>query len=68
MASPHVAAAAALVAARSIDPVFDVNLNNAWDPQEVQAKLEATATNLGIEGRDNIYGYGLVNAFAAFTL
>ncbi|MBI5913628.1 S8 family serine peptidase [Candidatus Azambacteria bacterium] len=78
MASPHVAAAAAFVLKRATDTAFDeldnscvsefdVNCNGAWDPKEVQAKLEATATDLGTGGQDDIYGYGLVSAYAAFT-
>lgn len=78
MASPHVAVAAALVLKRATDTAFDeldnscvsefdVNCNGAWDPQEVQTKLEATATNLGAAGWDDIYGHGLVSAYAAFA-
>lgn len=77
MAAPHVAAAAAVVLKRETDTTrdadgicvseFDINCNGKWDPKEVQAKLEATAADLGIEGRDDIYGHGLVDAFAAFT-
>lgn len=77
MAAPHVAAAAAVVLKRETDTTrdadgicvseFDINCNGTWDPKEVQAKLEATAADLGIEGRDDIYGHGLVDAFAAFT-
>lgn len=77
MAAPHVAAAVAVVLKRATDTTrdadgiciseFDVNCNEAWDPKEVQAKLEAAAGDLGIEGRDDVYGHGLVDAFAAFT-
>jgi len=78
MASPHVAVAAAFVLKRAPDTAFDeldngcvsefdVNCNGAWDPKEVQAKLEATAINLGAAGHDDVYGYGLVNAYAAFA-
>ncbi len=77
MASPHVAAAVAFVLKRATDTAFDadnicvsefdVNCNGAWDPKEVQAKLEATATDLGTAGQDDVYGYGLVSAYAAFA-
>ncbi|MEK7493861.1 MAG: S8 family peptidase [Patescibacteria group bacterium] len=77
MASPHVASAAAFVLNRATDTTFDglgscvsefdINCNNAWDPKEVQAKLEATASDLGVAGKDDMYGYGLVSAYAAFT-
>ncbi|MDP2946358.1 MAG: S8 family peptidase [bacterium] len=62
MAAPHVAGSAALVLNTPVG-AYDVNpTNGKWDPDEVQTKLQATATNLG----DAIlYGYGLVNAYAA---
>lgn len=75
MASPHVAASAAIVLSRPLVDVLntcintlDLDCNGVLSPQEVQAKLEATARDLGAPDRDNIYGYGLVNALAAFTL
>lgn len=64
MASPHVAGAAALVLNTSVG-AYDVDNDGFWDPSEVQAKLQATAVDLGDEGLDNLYGWGLVNAFAA---
>lgn len=65
MASPHVAAAAALLLNRPIRSEEDANGNGAWDPEEVKARLQATATDLGATGTDSLYGAGLVNAFAA---
>ncbi|MBI4128020.1 MAG: S8 family peptidase [Parcubacteria group bacterium] len=64
MAAPHVTGSAALVL-NTAPGAYDVNSNGAWDPAEVQAKLAATATDLGDPGTDNLYGAGLVNAFAA---
>lgn len=55
MSAPHVAAIAALV--RSLRP--DLNAD------EVLALLASTATDLGDVGRDSVYGYGLVDAYAA---
>ncbi|MBI2570185.1 MAG: S8 family serine peptidase [Candidatus Schekmanbacteria bacterium] len=55
MATPHVAGVAALV--WSYNPV--------WTATQVRAALEATAQDLGTAGRDNSYGYGLVQAKAA---
>ncbi|HEV7921445.1 MAG TPA: S8 family serine peptidase [Thermoanaerobaculia bacterium] len=55
MAAPHVAAVAALV--RALRPDLDAD--------EVVALLAATATDLGDAGRDPVYGYGLVDAYAA---
>ncbi|OGF51752.1 hypothetical protein A3I27_03720 [Candidatus Giovannonibacteria bacterium RIFCSPLOWO2_02_FULL_43_11b] len=62
MASPHVAGVAALIIASGI--VTDTNFNDRMN-DEVRAKLDATATNLGVAGKDTQYGYGLVNAAAA---
>jgi serine protease len=53
MATPHVAAVAAMIMQQGIT-----------DPAAVEAVLERFATDLGTEGRDDIYGYGLVNARA----
>ena len=57
MASPHVAGAAALVVA-----------SGTTDPTAVRDRLAATATDLGAAGRDNAYGYGLVNVAAAVAV
>jgi subtilisin family serine protease len=55
LSAPHVAAIAALVIALRPDLSAD----------EVLALLASTATDLGAAGRDPVYGYGLVNAYAA---
>jgi len=55
MASPHVAGSAALVLFK----------NPGFTPDQVLAALESTATDLGDAGFDNLFGFGLVNAFAA---
>ena len=57
MASPHVAGVAALVLAA----------NPALTPDQVETTLTSTATDLGAAGRDDQFGHGLVNAFAAVT-
>ncbi len=57
MATPHVAGVAALVLAHG----------NATTPQEVRSALEETATDLGAVGRDNTYGFGLVNPVTALS-
>jgi subtilisin family serine protease len=64
MAAPHVAGAAALLLNTPVGS-YDLNANGKWDPDEVQKKLQDTATDLGTGGFDNLYGWGLVNAFAA---
>jgi subtilisin family serine protease len=57
MASPHVAGAAALV----------IQSGKASTPAAVQAQLERTAIDLGVTGRDELYGSGLVNAYNAIS-
>ncbi len=64
MATPHVAGAAALVLNTAVG-TYDTDADGAWDPAEVQTKLQATATDLGTAGFDNLFGWGLVNAFSA---
>jgi serine protease len=58
MASPHVAAIAALIIATR-------RLGENPPPSAVQAHLQATARDLGRPGFDSRYGWGLVNAAAA---
>ena len=65
MASPHVTAAAALLLNRPVRVSEDTDGDGAWDPSEVAAHLQSTATDLGALGTDIFYGAGLVNAFAA---
>jgi subtilisin family serine protease len=55
LSAPHVAAVAALVLA--LRPGLSAN--------DLLALLASTATDLGDAGRDPVYGYGLVNAYAA---
>jgi subtilisin family serine protease len=55
MATPHVAAVAALV----------WSYNTTWTAQRVRNALEKSAQDLGTAGRDNYYGNGLVQAKAA---
>ena len=55
LAAPHVTGAAALV--RAADP--------GLSPAEVRTRLAQTALDLGSAGRDNLYGFGLVQASAA---
>jgi hypothetical protein len=54
MACPHVSGTAALVIASK-------SLSN----DEVRLRLQQTAEDLGTTGKDNLYGYGLVDAFEA---
>ena len=57
MATPHVSGAVALVLAANL----------TYTPQQVRARLESTALDLGSTGKDNYYGYGLVDAYRAVT-
>lgn len=65
MAAPHVAASVALLMNRAIRMEEDADGDGVWDPAEIKARLQATATDLGDAGTDSLYGAGLVNAFAA---
>jgi serine protease len=52
MAAPHVAGAAALIWSH----------NPGWTNTQIREALRATAIDLGASGRDNYYGYGLIQA------
>ncbi|MCM1564476.1 MAG: S8 family serine peptidase [Dehalobacter sp.] len=54
MATPHVAGTAALI-------IADGTTNAAG----VRNQLDGTAIDLGTDGLDTYYGFGLVNAYAA---
>ena len=62
MASPHVAGVAALIIAAGYS---DYNGDGVINNRDVRAILDASATDLGITGRDPQFGYGLVNALLA---
>ncbi len=57
MATPHVVGVAALVIAKG----------NAVTPTAVRAALESSADDLGSAGRDNTFGYGLVDPAGALA-
>ncbi len=61
MSSPHVAGAAALLKSAG---VTDANLNGRVN-DEIRHILTSTAIDLGSGGRDNQYGFGLVDVVAA---
>ncbi len=54
MATPHVSGVAALLVA-----------NGVQEPEEIRSRLSATAVDLGPTGKDDKYGYGLIDAYAA---
>jgi serine protease len=51
MATPHVSGVAAMLMQQGIT-----------DPAAVEAALEHFATDLGAKGRDDVFGYGLIEA------
>jgi len=55
MATPHVSGVAALLLA----------LDSTLTPDQVRNALESTAEDLGASGRDDFYGWGLIDAHAA---
>jgi subtilisin family serine protease len=57
MATPNVAGVAALL----------LSFNSQLTPAQVEQTLKSTALDLGSAGRDDYYGNGLVNAFAAIS-
>ena len=60
MACPHVSSIAALIIATRV-------IGENPTPQAIEARIKATATDLGPPGRDNRYGAGLVNAAQAIN-
>ncbi|TGC09205.1 S8 family serine peptidase [Methanolobus halotolerans] len=66
MAAPHVTGAVSLLLCTDVaGTVYDTDSDGKWDPAEIRSRLHSTATDLGTTGKDDYYGYGLVNAFAA---
>ena len=57
MAAPHVAGVAALIKAT----------NSLLTAAQIRARIEDNAIDLGSEGRDDYYGHGLINAYAAVS-
>ena len=57
MASPHVAAIAALLK----------SYNSALNPDQIEKAIETSAVDLGPAGKDTDYGYGRVDAAAALA-
>src|SRR5665647_2869233 len=65
MATPHVAGTAALIL-NSLEaawkPYGFTNGDGGWTSAEVTNVLIGTADDLGATGKDNLYGYGIVDA------
>jgi serine protease len=52
MASAHVTGVAALIKSTHLN----------WGPDEIKKAMTETALDLGVEGKDDFYGYGLIDA------
>ena len=63
MASPHAAGVAALIESRYGKPGADGDVE--MKPDQVQSKLQATATDIGAQGYDGLFGYGRIDALRA---
>ena len=61
MACAHVSGSIALLLNSNIPPEYDSNTNGKWDPSEVRSILHDTAEDFGQEGKDQQFGYGLIN-------
>jgi len=57
MASPHVAALAALI----------LSVDNSLTPTQIRDVIESTAEDKGTAGRDDEYGFGIIDANAALS-
>jgi len=64
-ASPHVAGVAALILSAGLR---DLNGDHTVNNKDLRLQLQNNTFDLGEPERDDIYGYGLVNAAAATTL
>ncbi len=64
-AAPHVAGAAALCILTNME---DLSGDGFVNHEDVRLMLQLTATDLGEKGKDDVYGYGLVNAGRASGL
>jgi subtilisin family serine protease len=66
MATPHVAGTAALILSSTNEvawqPYGFTNGDGSWTSAEVTKVLIGTADDLGTIGKDNFYGYGIVDA------
>jgi len=65
MASPHAAGVAALIISRygKLDKDGDLGMS----PGQVEALLQATAVDIGIDGYDECFGHGRIDALRAVT-
>lgn len=57
MAAPHVSGLAALI----------LSVDNNLSPSQVRSVIESTAEDKGAAGRDNEFGFGIIDAYAALS-
>lgn len=62
MAAPHVTGVAALIMSTNFQ---DINGDGIKNNSDVRIILQNTARDIGDQGKDNIYGYGIVDASMA---
>ena len=65
MASAHVTGGAAVLL--SVPSKCDINDDGICSPYEMKKRIELTSTDLGLSGKDNIYGSGLINVYATIN-
>jgi subtilisin family serine protease len=69
MASPHAAGVAALIVSRFgkeiIDPETGEVVEIEMSPQRVEDYLQSTVTDIGLQGYDECFGNGRINALKA---
>jgi subtilisin/minor extracellular protease Epr len=66
MSCAHVSGSIALLLNSDAPTDYDTNTNEKWDPAEVRNILHDTADDIGQEGKDQQFGYGLVNINQAY--
>ncbi|WP_455279183.1 S8 family peptidase [[Eubacterium] cellulosolvens] len=66
MSCAHVTGSIALLLNSDVPTNYDNNTNEKWDPAEIRNILRDTADDIGQEGKDQQFGYGLVNINQVF--
>ncbi|HEY5583436.1 MAG TPA: hypothetical protein VIK78_02980 [Ruminiclostridium sp.] len=65
MAAPHVTGDVALLL--STPARVDTNGDGICIPNEVKERVESTTIDLGVPGKYDFYGFGLINVFSAIN-
>jgi len=61
MSCAHVSGSIALLLNSDVPTDYDTNTNEKWDPAEIRNVLHDTADDIGQEGKDQQFGYGVIN-------